>query len=693
MATIEVANVASRVAGATTRPRTTPGRVPSTGHVTSGGRSTLRCTGSSHCFTRLACPEGGGTRVLILPGWHTAPVDIALPVVVVLAVVVVTSALASRLAASAPLLLVAVGVVASYLPVIPEVELTPDLVLIGLLPPLLYSAAIRTSLIDFSANRRPILLLSVGLVIFTAVGVGLTIWWLLPVPFAVALALGAVVAPPDAVAATAIARRVGLPRRMVTILEGESLVNDATAIVLLRSAIAATLGAVTIAEVSADLAVSVLGGLGVGLVVFVVVAALRRRIADPVTDVAVSLLTPWVAYIPAEEIHASGVLAVVVAGLLLGHKSPVIQSATSRLFEQTNWATISFLLENAVFLLIGMQIRSILEGVGASTLSGPIIVGACLATLVAVVGLRFVWVFLTVYLPARLPAVRARREPVGWRTLVVVSWAGMRGVVTLAAVFLLPAGTEHREVIVLVAFVVTIGTLLLQGLTLPWLVRRLGISGPDPAEDHLQQASVYQRASQAGLEALDAHLTGDESAEVVQRLRTRSADRTNALWERLGPESETPSTVYARLRARMLDAERAEVLAVRGLGTVDHEVLRQVMYALDVEETMLEGAIAASTAERDEELVSVAHPELCDHLREPIPLPTPRTPQGCEECLRDGTQWVHLRLCLACGHVGCCDSGPWKHATRHHEETAHPVMRSFETGEGWRWCYADQQIG
>jgi len=331
-------------------------------------------------------------------------------------------------------------------------------------------------------------------VVFTTAGVGLLVWWLLPVSLAAALALGAVVSPPDAVAATAIARRGGgMPRRVVTILEGESLVNDATALVSLRTAIAATAGTVSAWGIAWDFARSAVGGIFVGVVVAVVVGQIRRRwIDDHLTDVAVSLLTPWVAYLPAEEIHASGVLAVVVAGLLLGHQSPVIQSASSRVFERTNWATISFLLENSIFLLIGGQVRTIAEDLGASTLPAGRIVAAAALTLLAVIVLRIAWVFPITYLPRLFPAI-ARQDPSPpWQVPLVVGWAGMRGVVTLAAVFLLPESTPYREVFVAIAFVVTAGTLLLQGLSLPWLVRRLGIDGPDPAEDHLQEASVYR---------------------------------------------------------------------------------------------------------------------------------------------------------------------------------------------------------
>jgi len=625
--------------------------------------------------------------------WETGGVHVALQVVSIAATVVAFTALARRFGLSAPVLLLVAGFVASYVPFIENVRLTPELVLFGLLPPLLYAAALRTSLIDFRRNRRPIALLSVGLVVFTMAGVGLLAWLLLPIGWAAAFALGAVVAPPDAVAATAIARKVGMPRRVVTILEGESLVNDATALVALRTAIAAMAGTVAAWEIAREFLLSALGGVAIGIVVALVAGTVRRRIEDDLTDVAVSFLTPWLAYLPAEEVHASGVLAVVVAGLILGHRAPMIQSATARVMERTNWATIQFLLENAVFFLIGMQVREVVDDLAASSLPMSQIVLTAVLVLLAVIVLRIVWVFPATYLPRLIPAIRRADPSPPWQVTTLVAWAGMRGVVTLAAVFLLPEDTPHREVFVAVAFTVTAGTLVIQGLSLPWLVRVLRISGPDPAEDHLQAASVYQRAASAGLRALDRELTGDEPEDVVERLRERSLERANAVWERLGTQVETPSVVYARLRSRMLIAERAEVLRVRRLGLVDQTVLSQVLEALDVEETVLDKAVEASSEERETDLRAPMTHAGCDDLRSYEHPPRPRTPEGCEDCLRDGTSWVHLRLCMACGKVGCCDSSPQRHASAHWRSEGHPVVRSFETGEAWRWCYQHQLIG
>jgi CPA1 family monovalent cation:H+ antiporter len=623
-------------------------------------------------------------------------VDTALTLVVLLTIVVAVSSLARRFDLSEPLVLLVVGAATSYMAFVPDYELTPELVLIGLLPPLLYASAIRMSLVDFQKNRRPILLLSVGLVIFTSFGIAVLMVAILPISFAAALALGAVLAPPDAVAATAIARKIGLPRRVVNILEGESLVNDATAIVMLRTAIVAIAGTVSVWEVGGSLLVSTLGGAAIGLGVALVVGKIRYLIKDDLTDVAVSLLTPWVAYLAAEQLHVpgldghpSGILAVVVAGLILGHKSPVIQSATSRMLERTNWATISFVLEGSVFLLIGMQVRTILNDLGNSELSSGRIIAAAIAALIGVIVLRFIWVFPATYLPRMIPRIGNADPAPSWRVVVIVSWAGMRGVVTLAAVFLLPDNTPYREVFVAIALFVTAGTLLIQGLTLPLLVRWLKVQGPDLHEDHLQEATIYQAVTNAGL----VWLEGQQVPEpVAKRLRERSNDRTNAVWERLGG-TETPSAQYSRVRAVMLAKEREEVLRIRALGTVDQTVLKRVLDALDVEESILDRLYEdETTADRETTL----RPETsggCEHLRSCGELPTPRTPDGCEECLRDGTAWVHLRLCLECGHVGCCDSSPQKHASKHFREVGHPVMRSFEPGEAWRWCFIDELTG
>jgi monovalent cation/hydrogen antiporter len=627
-------------------------------------------------------------------------VHVAAAVLALVATVTLVAGLARRRNLSAPLLLTVVGVAGSYLPFVPQVRLDPELVLVGLLPPLLYATAIRSSLLDFKANRRAIGMLSVGLVAFTAVGIGLLTWWLLPVPFAAAVAFGAVVAPPDAVAATAVARRIGLPRRVVTILEGESLLNDAMALVVLRTAIAALSGAVSLGGIGLDFLLATLGGAVVGLAVAFLIGWIRKRVTDPVIDTSLSFMAPFAAYLPAEAIHGSGVVAVVVAGLVLAHRATLLQTAPSRLSERVNWSTISFLLQNTVFLLIGLQARWIVENVAHSTLAPSRILLFCAAVLAAVILLRPLWVFPVGYLVIRPgPDRMGRSSP--WTHTAILSWAGMRGVVTLAAAFVLPESTPHRDVLVLAAMVVTAGTLLLQGFSLPWLARRLDVRGPDPREDALQEATVLQASVSAGLaelaQAEQAQADSGLDPSIRDALRARALQRANMAWERLGrtaPDEETPTETWRRLRLQMLQAERAAVLDIRDAGQADHEVLESVLSALDLEESMLD-----RVADRAEDLHDgwLLRPETgddgCEHLAQAPCVKVPASPRICPECEREGLRWVHLRLCLDCGNVGCCSSSPGNHAERHFRDTDHPVMRSFEPGEAWRWCYVDDLLG
>jgi CPA1 family monovalent cation:H+ antiporter len=614
-------------------------------------------------------------------------VDIAFQLVALAIVVLAGTALADRVRFPPPLLLVVVGIVASYVPGVPTVHLHSEVVLLGLLPPLLYAAAIQTSLVDFNANRRSILLLSVGLVVATTFGVGALVHVLLPgIGWWAALAIGAVVAPPDAVAATAIGRRIGLPRRIVTILEGESLFNDATALVTLRTAVAAGLTGVHFWKVGFDFLVASIGGLAIGIVVFVVVARMRRHVKDPILDTAISFVVPFATYIVSERLHSSGVVSVVTAGLLLGHKAPVIQTAQSRIAERMNWRTIAYFLENTVFLLIGLQAQWILADVRAGGTGAGRVVAVCGLTLLACVAIRLVWVF-----PARYLLVRPGPDPTTGRIppasyTFVLGWAGMRGVVTLAAAFVIPEDAPYREVLLLIAFTVVAGTLFIQGLSLPVVARRLKVPSPDPLEDALARATVLQQASKAGFAKLK-ELEYDDRLGVFALLKQRIEQRNFAEWERLGTvaDQEAPSELYTRVRLEMIHAERERVLEIRRSGTVASEVIRDVLAMLDVEESMLD----TSQEERDDLRLTTAirHTgDSCEHLDA---YPRIDTVDGgeCAGCLRDGTAWVALRQCLECGEIGCCDSSPRRHATAHFHETQHPVMESAEPGEDWRWCY------
>ena len=626
--------------------------------------------------------------------------NIVLSLVALATVVCVVSALGRRFNFSAPLALVVVGVLGSYLPFVPEFELTPELVLVGILPPVLYSAAIRTSLVDFRDNKRAIGLLSVGYVIFSTVVVGAVAHLVFDIGWAPALALGAVVAPPDAVSATAVARRIGLPKRIVDILEGESLVNDATAIVCLRTALAAVTGTVSALQIGGNFLLAAGGGLAVGLLLAFLSVRLRPHITDVVTGTVVSFMTPFIAYVAAESFHGSGVLAVVVSGILIGHKSPLIQNGPSRLSERINWATIKFLLENVVFLLIGLQLAPIVEAVQDDSLGAARVWWGCAAVLATVFVARPIWVFPATYLPRLIPGV-ARNDPhPPWRYPAILSWAGMRGVVTLAASFALPEDLPHRSVLILAAFLVVAGTLILQGLTLPGLVRLLRVPSHDAREDLLQNAVVLQETAEAGLAELESAQLPDDPPGVIETLRSRMEQRRTAAWERLGSaesDGETPSQRFLKLRMQMLTAERTRLLDIRREGAIPQYIIDDVLETLDVEESLV-----SSWGDPFDQPEQQANGELtaptsvaggCDHLEHAPVARRPLSDGVCEDCIREGLIPVHLRMCLSCGNVGCCDSSPGRHADKHFTSTDHPVMRSIEPGEAWRWCYVDSLVG
>jgi hypothetical protein len=324
-----------------------------------------------------------------------------------------------------------------------------------------------------------------------------------------------------------------------------------------------------------------------------------------------------------------------------------------------------------------------------------VVVGGCAAVFGATVLARIVWTFLcTAAYHVGTPTMR--RGKWSWAVATVVSWAGMRGVVTLAAVLLLPDQTPDRDLLRLCAFVVVAGSLVLQGGTLPWLVRRLRLKGPDSAEDALQAAGLVAAAGRAGLERLERVRLPTDPQEVIDALRDRAGRRANAAWERLGrsqAEVEPPSAAYRRLRLEMLDAERETILDARDAGTADDVVLRAALSAIDLEESVLDRVEDAQAKLEGDLVTSSQRAGDCDHLQDAPTVAVPRTPGACEDCLREGTTWVHLRMCLTCGNVGCCDSSEVPHATRHFHSTTHPVMRSVEPGEAWRWCYVDELLG
>ena len=523
-----------------------------------------------------------------------------------LTAVAVVSGITRRLGFPAPFALVLAGLVIGVVPGTPTVELDPDVVLVLILPPLLYAAALSTAFAEFRSSLRPIGLLSIGLVLVTTVTVGAVAHAVLPsLPLAAALALGAIVAPTDAVAATAVGRRMALPSRILTILEGESLLNDATALVSYRIAVAAAVaGTATWLTAGRDFVVAAVGGAVVGFVLGWAVAALRRRLDDPLLENALSLLTPFAAYLPAEAIGASGVLSVVVVGLYIGRRSPVLLSSSTRLQSQALWSMITFLLEGLVFLLIGLQLPGVVNGLSTHEQGEVALLSA--AVTLTVVLIRFLWVFPATYLPRRLSRRLRERDPAPpWQVPVLIGWAGMRGVVSLAAAFALPTDMPGRDLILFVTFVVIITTLLLQGMTLAWVVRRLGLDDVGVADrveravavadHHVARTALAELERIAEVERLVGTVADELRGHLEERVRRAHAVLGGCPGEHeyddgvdlTGGDAIAEASSATEVRLRLLEAERAELVRLYADRVIDDEVLRRVQRQLDVEELAL----------------------------------------------------------------------------------------------------------
>ncbi|WP_461665856.1 Na+/H+ antiporter [Gordonia sputi] len=511
---------------------------------------------------------------------------------------VVIAALSRHYNLSSPLVLVLVGLAIGWIPGLPTAELDPEFVLFVILPPLLYSAAQDSSYQEIRANRRAIGLLAIGLPLFTAVAVGLVAYLSVPhLPLAAALVLGAIVAPPDAVSAQAIGRRVGLPRQIMTLLGGESLLNDATALTALRVALAAAVGATTsVWDGIETFLLAAIGGLVIGLLIGYLVFKIRDWLTDPTIETAIGLMVPFGTYYVAEELHTSGVIAVVVAGLFLGQRAVRVGYAT-RIQDASVRKSIDALLEAFVFLLIGLQLPDLIRGLaGQSWLH---IAFDAVMVLLATILVRFVWVYLATYGARLLPSVR-RREPApkpSW--LFVVGWSGMRGVVSLAAAFSIPLTTESgepfpaRAEILFLTFVVVVGTLLIQGVSLPWVIRRLGVSSDEEAAaDRLAYAAAQDRASreaQSYLDTLARDIDEHDPRHLqVAMLRKWLTTQRNTAWEELGrgPEDigESPTAAGNRMRTKLLEIQRKVFIDERDAGRIDDEVLRAALRRLDFAE-------------------------------------------------------------------------------------------------------------
>jgi monovalent cation/hydrogen antiporter len=500
-----------------------------------------------------------------------------------------------------PIVLVLGGLALGLVPGIPEIQLDPDLVLLIFLPPLLYSGAFFADLNALRNDTRVISLLSIGLVLATAIVVGTVAHFAFDLPWAVAIALGAIVGPTDPVAATTILRRLGIPRRIVNVLEGESLVNDASALIIYKVAVVAAVGAgFSAAEAGGRFLLAAGGGLAIGLIAGYLIAAIRRRTEDPTTEITISLFSGYVAFLPADQIGASGVLAAVTCGVYLGWRAPELITPTVRLQSFSVWEILVFLLNATLFILIGLQLPVILDGLKASGISAGEAIADGLLVAVLVVVTRIVWSFgVTALIRAvdRRPQQRERRA--SWKLRVVAAWSGMRGAVSLAAALALPLTTDGgeplpgRDLILFVTFAVILFTVVGQGLTLPLLIRRFDVAEDGSEEEH-EEVRARLTAAGAALERLDElsieEWTQEDTVKRVRAMYEFRRRRFKVLAGKIEDEDgiQDRSLAYQRLMHELYAAQRGALVDLRDSGRISAEVMRRVERDLDLEEERLE---------------------------------------------------------------------------------------------------------
>ncbi|HYT61079.1 MAG TPA: Na+/H+ antiporter [Haliangiales bacterium] len=523
--------------------------------------------------------------------------DTAEILVLLLASVAALALLAQRLTIPYPILLVLGGLAISFVPGLPSVRLSPELALLIFLPPLLYAQAWMTPWREFCKYRRPIFLLAVGLVLFTTTAVAFAAHALMGLPLASGFVLGAIVSPPDAVAASAIAERFSLPRRVVAVLEGESLVNDATGLVAYKFAVAAVLtGTFSLAQAGLHFVLVAAGGVALGWMVGWGSARVFERVKDEAVLITFSLLVPYVGYLAAERLHVSGVLTAVTSGLYLGRRAPQMLNASTRLQAGAFWDMLVFLLNSIVFLLIGLQLPSIRANLSSYTV--PTLLGYAAATCLVVMLVRPIWVFPGAYLPRWFSRrIRETESDPGWRNVLIVGWSGMRGVVSLAAALALPALTTQgerfpgRDLVVFLTFAVILGTLVGQGLTLGPLIKWLGVR-PDRHEEkeEIKTRLALAEAAQFRIAQLAQEAKLPESAINALRVKyeNRIAHLTDEQAHVLGWSSRREELVAGRrLRREALAAERRKLLELRHRGEVADELLHKLQHELDLEEARI----------------------------------------------------------------------------------------------------------
>ena len=491
-----------------------------------------------------------------------------------------------------PIALVVGGLLLGLVPNLPQFPFDPQLILVIVLPPILYQAALLTSWNDFKANIRPISLLAIGLVIATTLAVGAALKLMVPsVPWAVAFVLGAIVSPPDAVAATTILSRLNIPRNLVTILEGESLVNDASGLVIYKLAVVAVLtGSFSLGDATAQFALVSLGGVLIGLVLAFFFIAVHKRLGDPFIEVITALTVPYCAYIVAESLHVSGVLAVVAAGLVRSRYSPEIVSAEMRIMARSVWNVLVFVLNSLVFILIGLQMSAVLDSLGRYAWGDLLLWGATIS-LVAIL-VRFVWVFPAAYIPYWLRArQQAPANPPQSRELLIISWCGMRGIVSLAAALALPVVLPNgdpfpaRDLIIFLTFFVIATTLMGQGLSLTPLIRRLGVGAQWSLADEARQ--VRAALSAAAITAVDAHVRNAQvPAEWGAAARAEITSHI-ALVAPQGLEQNAKDVFTLQLQRVAIRATRAELIRLWRENEISDELMRHQEEILDYQEAQL----------------------------------------------------------------------------------------------------------
>lgn len=506
--------------------------------------------------------------------------------------------LGQRLRISYPILLVIAGLLIGIVPGIPHVGINPEFIFLLILPPLLYEAAWYTSWYDFWKWKRPIALLAFGLVIFTSAAVAFVSSAMIPgFTLALGFLLGGIVSPPDAVAATSVLKGMAIPRRVLTILEGESLVNDASSLIVFRFALAAVVSGQFVLRVAVVDFFLVAGmGVVIGLAIAHIMYVIHRWMpTTPSIDTALTLMTPYLMYIVAEQFHYSGVMAVVSGGLFLSFRSHEILSYRSRIQATGTWSTVVFVLNGLVFILIGLELPTIVAGLGDYSMMQAITYGVLISLLTIVI--RIVWVYPAAYIPRILSKrIRERESSPGWKGVFLVSWSGMRGVVSLASALSVPfvaadgAAFPQRNLILFITFVVILFTLVLQGLSLPILIRVLGIREVDERMDEEEQdAAIRLRMTEASLSHLNARFSAElHENDLVRSLRTQYEQDIRMIAQHLDQlecdEHERDlMNRYREVVAELIGIQRKELVALRKERRFDDEVLRKHEMHLDIE--------------------------------------------------------------------------------------------------------------